>query len=332
MLHDIRRAMALAVALLALAASEAVAADKIRATIPVAADLGYAMYHVAVDKGYFAAEGLDVEVVVAGGGIATPALMSGDVQFSGSPGAAIAAILKGAAIKLILVTQDHPSYQLWASDPAIVSLQDLKGKQIGVISRGDSTENATRRVLKAAGVDPATVAFSAMGFPQGRATALLTGALPAAALTFDDVAMVEHSPKVHMVADISTMVSMVVGGAVTSDRMLANDRPLVIRFLRGLSKGFRYVRTFKDGTIDIILHRYPAAQRDVLEAAYDHTRLTMSQDGTVPDRLAQQAIDENVEVLGIAPDKVRKLGEVFDFSAAREVNAGLAAEGWTPQQ
>ena len=332
MLHDIRRAMALAVALLALAASEADAADKIRATIPVAADLGYAMYHVAVDKGYFAAEGLDVEVVVAGGGIATPALMSGDVQFSGSPGAAIAAILKGAATKLILVTQDHPSYQLWASDPAIVSLQDLKGKQIGVISRGDSTENATRRVLKAAGVDPATVAFSAMGFPQGRATALLTGALPAAALTFDDVAMVEHSPKVHMVADISTMVSMVVGGAVTSDRMLANDRPLVIRFLRGLSKGFRYVRAFKDGTIDIIMHKFPSANRAVLEAAYASTRRTMSPDGTVPDEVAQAAIDENVDVLGIAPDKVRKLGEVFDFSAAREANRTLDAEGWTPQQ
>jgi ABC-type nitrate/sulfonate/bicarbonate transport system substrate-binding protein len=331
--HVLCRATCLAAMLAALAASAAVAADKIKATIPIAADLGYAMYHVAAEKGYFAEEGLDVEIIVAGGGLATPALISGDVQFSGSPGAAISAILKGAAIKLVFVTQDHPSYQLWASDPAIQTVQDLKGKQIGVISRGDSTENATRRVLKSAGVDPGSVAFSAMGFPQGRATALLTGALPAAALTFDDVAMVEHSPKVHLVADISTMVSMVVGGAVTSDRELASDRPLVIRFLRGLSKGFRYVRTYKDGTIDIMMKRFPEAhQRSMLEAAYDRTRRTMSEDGTVPDALAQQAIDENVEVLGIAPDKVRPLDEVFDFAAAREANRSLAAEGWTPQQ
>jgi len=71
------------------------------------------MYHIAKDKGYFAAEDLDVEVVVAGGGVATPALMSGDAQFTGSPGAAIPAILKGAPLKLVLVTQSHPSYQLW---------------------------------------------------------------------------------------------------------------------------------------------------------------------------------------------------------------------------
>src|SRR6185437_7965520 len=125
---------ALLAGLMALAA-RAEAADHIKATIPVLADTAYAMYHIAADKGYFAAEGLDVEVVVAGGGVATPALISGDAQFTGSPGAAIPAILKGAPIKLVLVTQGHPSYQLWASDPAIKTLADLKGKQVGVITR-----------------------------------------------------------------------------------------------------------------------------------------------------------------------------------------------------
>ncbi len=137
--------------------------------MPVIQDLGYAMYQVAAAKGYFADEGLEVEIVNAGGGVATPALVSGDVQFTGSPGAAIPAILKGAPLKLVLVTQDRPSYQLWAS-VSVPTLKDLKGQQIAVISRGDSTEAATRAVLRKAGVDPASVAFSAMGFPSGRAT------------------------------------------------------------------------------------------------------------------------------------------------------------------
>ena len=127
----------LAAAILLACAAPAWAADHIKATIPVLADTAYAMYHIAQDKGYFAAEGLDVDVVVAGGGVATPALISGDAQFTGSPGAAIPAILKGAPVKLVLVTQGHPSYQLWAGDPAIKTLADLKGRQIGVISRGD---------------------------------------------------------------------------------------------------------------------------------------------------------------------------------------------------
>lgn len=320
----------LAAAILLACAAPAWAADHIKATIPVLADTAYAMYHIAQDKGYFAAEGLDVDVVVAGGGVATPALISGDAQFTGSPGAAIPAILKGAPVKLVLVTQGHPSYQLWAGDPAIKTLADLKGRQIGVISRGNSTEAATRKVIQAAGVDPASVAFSAMGFPQARATALLNGSLPAAALTFDDVALVEHSPKVHLLADISTMVSMVVGGAVTSDKMLTTDRPLALRFMRALIKGFRYSKANKKETINILLKRQPNTPRAHYELVYDRVVATMTPDGTVPDAVAQQAIDENGEVLGIPPEKRRKLGEFVDFSLAREVNRQLDAEGWKP--
>jgi NitT/TauT family transport system substrate-binding protein len=328
----IRRRAVLALAALAAfaPAAGAAAADHIKATVPVPTDTAYAMYWVAADKGYYAEENLDVEVVQAGGGVATPALLSGDTQFSGSPGAAIPAILKGAPLKLVFVTQDHPAYQLWASDPAIKTLQDLKGRQVGVITRGDSTEAATRRALIAAGVDPATVAFTGMSMPGARATAILTGALPAAALTFDDVATVETSGKAHLLADISRTVQMVVGGAVASDRMLKENRPLALRFIRALMKGYRYVRANKDGTIAILKKRYPNVSEEHYALVYDRVAATMTKDGTVPDALAQQAIDENAEVLGIPPEKRRPLAEFVDFSLARDANASLDAEGWKP--
>jgi NitT/TauT family transport system substrate-binding protein len=306
------------------------AADHIKATVPVPGDTAYAMYLIAQDKGYFAAEGIDADIVQAGGGVATPAVISGDVQFTGSPGAAIPAILKGAPLKLVLVIQDHPSYQLWSGDPAIKTLQDLKGKQVGVITRGDSTEAATREVLIGAGVDPASVAFSAMSFPQGRASALLNGSLPAAALTFDDVALVEHSPKVHLLADISAEVRMVVGGAVTSDRMIATNRPLAVRFLKALLKGFRYGRANEEATIDILLKHFPNTARAHYETVYGRVLATMTKDGIVPDDLAQAAIDQNGEVLGIPKDKRRPLADFVDFSLAREANEELDREGWKP--
>lgn len=327
--RDISRAILAAGALAALGA-RADAADYIKATVPVPTDTAYAMYWVAADKGYFAAEGLDVDVVLAGGGVATPALISGDAQFTGSPGAAIPAILKGAPLKLVFVTQDHPSYQLWASDPAIKTLQDLKGRQVGVITRGDSTEAATRRALLEAGVDPSTVAFTGMSIPGARATAIISGALPAAALTFDDVATVEQSGKAHLLLDLSQAVRMVVGGAVTSDRLLTQNRPLALRFIRALLKGYRYVRANKEATIAILLKRYPNESREHYALVYDRVVATMTKDGTVPDALAQQAIDENAEVLNIPPGERRPLSEFVDFSLAREANASLDAEGWKP--
>jgi ABC-type nitrate/sulfonate/bicarbonate transport system substrate-binding protein len=182
----------------------------------------------------------------------------------------------------------------------------------------------------AAGVDPSTVAFSAMSFPGGRATAILTGALPAAALTFDDVALVEHSPRAHMLADMSQTVQMVVGGAVTSDRMLRENRPLALRFLTALLKGFRYARAYKEATIAILLKKFPTETRAHYETVYDRVVGTMTKDGTVSDQVAQDAIDENAEVLGIPPAKRRPLAEVVDFSLARDANAALDKQGWKP--
>ena len=42
----------------------------------------YAPLFLAIDKGYFAEAGIEAELVQAGGGVATPALIAGDLDFS----------------------------------------------------------------------------------------------------------------------------------------------------------------------------------------------------------------------------------------------------------
>lgn len=56
---------------------------------------GFANYFVAIDRGYFAQEGIDLDVIQAGGNVGTPALLSGDVFFSTSASIGLTAILKG---------------------------------------------------------------------------------------------------------------------------------------------------------------------------------------------------------------------------------------------
>src|ERR1700742_451511 len=124
------------------AAAPAHAEDKIRFSY-VVPTIDYTPLLVAIDKGYFAEEGIAVDLVQAQGGIATPALISGDLDFSGSSSAAISAVLKGAHLKVLTTGEDRSAYELWAR-PDITSLDDLKGQQVGVISRGDTTEISLR--------------------------------------------------------------------------------------------------------------------------------------------------------------------------------------------
>jgi ABC-type nitrate/sulfonate/bicarbonate transport system substrate-binding protein len=62
------------------------------------------MDHIcAMDKGYFREEGLNIEVIRAPGGVATPGLLSGQFQFSSSASSAVSAAVRGGPVKVVMV-------------------------------------------------------------------------------------------------------------------------------------------------------------------------------------------------------------------------------------
>ncbi len=313
-----------------LAAAPARAADKVKVTIPVLIP-AYAMYFLAADKGYFKDEGLDVEIVKAGGGTATPALMSGDLQFTGSPGSAISAILRGAPLKLVFVSQDHPAYQIWSGDAAMKGPADLEGKRVGVVSRGDTHELAVRMVMRAHHLDPQGVSYVPMGFGGARLAGVLSGALAAASLTMDEVVQAQKDPKMHMVADPSAEVQMVVGGAASSDKVLTDERPLAKRFLRALIKGRRLMFADPDAAIDAVHRRNPKMPRAAFAVGYKSSTEGATKDGTIPVAVQQQEIDVRADLLKIPEAKRPTPQQVFDFSLLDEINRELDAAGWKPK-
>src|ERR1019366_1004240 len=82
------------------------AADKVKVTYPTLTS-SYIFFFSAISKGYYKDEGLDLDVIESAGGVATPALVSGDVQFSTSGSSAISAMMKGAKLKVLMVGEDR---------------------------------------------------------------------------------------------------------------------------------------------------------------------------------------------------------------------------------
>ncbi len=164
----------------------ATAAEKIRIAAPtLTADSAF--FIVAQQKGYFAEEGLEVEVLSAGGGISTPALVAGDLQFSLSTGAAISAIVKGARLKIAMVTEDRPGTEIWSTKPDIKSLEDLRGKQVAIQSRGDTGEIALRTLLKQRSLPNDYLSFTPVGIGSATLAVFKAGALPAVLLHWTEI-------------------------------------------------------------------------------------------------------------------------------------------------
>jgi NitT/TauT family transport system substrate-binding protein len=109
---------------------------------------------IAKDAGLFEKYGLHVNlVVIAAGNAAIGALAGGDVEVLGAPGTTtIVSAAKGLSVAII-GTFGPGSWKLVAH-PGITSVQELRGKTVGISRLGTGIEFATRRALLKLGFTP----------------------------------------------------------------------------------------------------------------------------------------------------------------------------------
>jgi NitT/TauT family transport system substrate-binding protein len=299
--------------------------EKIRFSV-AAVTASYMDEFVAIEKGYHRDEGFIVEMIRAGGGIATQALIAGDLHFSTSAGSALTAMLRGAEIKVVYTNIDRPGYQLWSAQPEIKNLKDLIGKRVGVTSRGDTQELSVRLLLRKYGIDANSVVYIAVGFGGARLAALQTGTVDAVPLGAGDFAQLKQ-PKGHMLGDTAKEIRFAYVGLAVSSRLLARQPNLVERFLRSVIKGREYARRYREQTIPII-GKYTQRNREFNEFDYDSTRPVLTAEGWVPDAVLKEDVAMRAELVGVpVPADFNKF---FDYSIAKKIYRELKTAGWDP--
>ena len=326
---------ALLLAILAMAATLAAPgarAEHVTVTYPNL-NGSYIYFFTAIDKGYYKDEGLDLDVLETGGGPATAALISGSVQFTTSGSTAISAILKGAKLKVLLVGDDRPDWQLWSTRPNVKTFADLKGQPIGIVSRGDTGEIGIRYYLLKHNLPNDYVAYIPMGSSVGTRLAMVkSGSLPATLLHPGDVEILRDAGGLDhgtLLVDLRNEVRSTFNGLATSDDMIKNHPDTVARFVRATRKGMIYARNNRQESIDRFAG-YMKAKPEEMAGEYDLLRTLMAVEGTIPADVQQDEIKLRGAMMALKPDALPPASGVFDFSFAEKANADLAKQGWKP--
>ncbi|HZR99818.1 MAG TPA: ABC transporter substrate-binding protein [Chloroflexota bacterium] len=281
---------------------------------------------VAMDKGYFDEEGLEIEPLIAGGGVLTPALVAGEIQFSTSASSALSAMIQGADLRVVYTSLDRPAYQLWSSTPDVRTLQDLVGRRVGISSRGDTHEISMRLLLKKHGIDPDSVVYAAVGSGAARISAIESGAVDAATLAPRDFLQLAQ-PRGNLLADIEEEIKLVYTGIATSGPLLRSEPGLVERFLRSVVKGREYARRYREETL-AVLDKYTPTGRDVNEQDYDENVRIFTAEGWVPDEVIRDEVATRAQLIGATSPPAPS--DLFDYSIVKKVYAELKARGWQP--
>jgi ABC-type nitrate/sulfonate/bicarbonate transport system substrate-binding protein len=246
--YFITRQWILAAVLLTLFTTE-VWAEKIRTAIPQA-NLNYLSIYVAEARGFFRDEGLENETVVISGPLATAALLSGDVDFSGGGGSGMRAALKGAPVKGIFFQTEKVTFYLIA-DPSIKTAADLKGKRVAVGSSGDTQDRMITMFAERGGVSSRDIVRIAMGSDTNtRILAIKSGA--AHASTVDSGGLV-YAQKQGLISlgFLGDLFPMPFQGFVTIDRKIRENPGQIKRWLKAAIRGLMFVRDRPEEAVDL---------------------------------------------------------------------------------
>ncbi len=302
-----------------------VSAESIRVSY-ASAGTGYMDHLVAMERGYFREEGLNIEVVKAGGGVATPALLSGQLHFSTSAAAALSGAIRGGPLKIVYTNRSWFPYKLISNKPEIKTVKDLIGKKVAVATFGDALHLSTLLVLKKHGIPPSSVLFITVGRNEIRFVAFKAGSVDATPLAPREVAVWGQSSG-HVLADMAKEVQMVGNGVAVSNKLLAENPLLVERFLRAVVKGREYARRYKEQTVGMVT-KYDRVPREAIALEYETNVSAMTEEGWVSQEVLKEEVATRAELSKLAqPPDASKL---YDYSIVKKVYADLKASGWKP--
>lgn len=246
---------------------------------------------IAKQKGLFAKYGLAPEIIyIPGGSINIHALISGNLdltQLSAAPG--VAANLEGADIVYIAGFLDKLNYQL-VTRPEIKSIEQLKGKKLGISRFSSSADFGLRAILKRLGIDPAKeVTILQIGDEPARSAALQTGNIDGTVMN-TPFGIEAAKLNLNVLADSLKMgIPFFNTGLLGSRRFLDQQEGKVLNFLRAYLEAIKVLKTEKEYSLKALAQFTRVKDLKAVEEGYDYFK-DQIQDVPHPSLEAMQAV------------------------------------------
>ena len=228
-------------------------------------------FRVALKRGFFKAQGLDIQpIFVRGGPMALAALSSGEVDFAeiGGAQAVMRSRARGLDVAIIGSISNVTTFQLVGSK-STRTLEDLKGKIIGVTGAGAFSDFAMRTFLRRKGIDPdKDVTLRAVGGSSMRVSALEKGIVVAAPFSPEDTVRLVRLG-FPMIANMSDSLNIPQSIVVARNEALEKLPETSKRFLKALVLGIQFAKTNKADAIKAGYEAGLQGEPDIVNQAYD---------------------------------------------------------------
>lgn len=284
-------------------------------------ELGYqAPLWIAHELKFFAKHGMISELVrIAGGSRSTSALLSNALQLSQSAGVApVQASLAGGDLVIIATSTNRATVSIVGQPKTVKRPQDLVGKTVGLVGRGEMNEFFFINALERWGIDPKSVTFVAIPGTQPRLAAVVAGTIDATILA-PPFSFEAEKYNLTPLADFATGSDpFPQSGLVVRKELLRTNRDLVKRMLTSYIEAIHVLKTDAEKSLPI-MKKYMRITDDVIaKRSYDYYSKLFS----LPPLTDDKGIGVVLKFLaaqGMASAKTSKPEDFFDNGLLAEL-------------
>ena len=305
-----------AAALLALAASSAPAAEKLRVGKSVPQAFSFVPLDIGVKNGLFKKNGLEIEAAAFGGDAKMQQALAADsIDIGIGSGPAMAFIVKGAPIKGIAAMAGRPLLLTLAvrTDGSVKTVADLKGKKVGVSTVGSLTYWVADELSRQQGWGAGGIAITPVGAFKPMLAALKTKQIDGMVTDVATAYELEKNGDGKILFRFGDLVKDFHIHVIFATNKAIASRPNEVRaFLKGWFETIAFMRKNKANTVQIA--------KDVMETdaeiagrVYDELMPMFSDDGKFDPKALAVLSRSYVElkVLTEEPDMTKLYTEAF---------------------
>jgi NitT/TauT family transport system substrate-binding protein len=299
MKHHLLRALVLLTA--AVFASAAPAADAIRVGKAVPFAWTFTPIDVGIETGIFAKHGLELTVTgFAGDAREQQALVSDSIDVGLGSGAGMGFLAKGVPAKAVAAMAGAPmNMSLVVSyDSPIKTLDDIKGKKIGITTVGSLTDWLLKRVVADKKWAPTDVTAVTVGGMDSTKAALKTGQIDGVVIALELGYALEAAKEWRVISLLAPFAPDFHTHVIFArDELIAKRPELVERFLRGWFETIAFMRADKTRTVEITA-KVLNLDKAVVGRVYDEQIKIFTTDGRF-DPKALVVIRQSLVEMGI---------------------------------
>jgi NitT/TauT family transport system substrate-binding protein len=269
-------------------------------------------FKLAQVKGFYRDEGLDVETILIRGALGVQALVGKSVDYSSASGALIAAAVRGLDTRLLLIVSSKPQFD-FVSQPQIRSIEQLKGKAVGISSRGGAVDLLTQLILTKHGLVPhKDVTLLVIGSPEEMMISLKSGLIAATLLTPPRQLMLYREGYNQLAYAGDYLATYPTGGIGTTADKIKNNAAEVAGFIRASLKGLRYYQENRSESVNLISQYLGLKDLSFAGQVYDLHTSRLDTSGSADEAWMRGAIEFTKKSLAVTKEVAT--GQVFDFS------------------